>query len=64
MLRAVLGLQHSDDHWETSLLSSFHNAKDMAERQRIMMEHPGEVEAVVEGRVLGAIAVTKGALMD
>ena len=36
----------------------------MAERQRIMMEHPGEVESVIEGRVLGAIAVTKGTFMD
>jgi len=29
-----------------------------------MMEHPGEVESVIEDRVLGAIAVTKGAFMN
>lgn len=41
-------------------LSSYHNGTDQSERERLMEEHPGEAECVVDDRVLGAIAVTRG----
>lgn len=60
MFQTALGTRHSDGHWETSLLGSYHNAKNAVEKQRLKLEHPGEVACVTEDRVLGAIAVTRG----
>ncbi|KAF5386184.1 hypothetical protein D9615_002443 [Tricholomella constricta] len=55
----ALGIRQPDGRWETSILSSYHNGTDAAERERIKNEHPGESECIVDDRVLGAIAVTR-----
>ncbi|RDB25034.1 Protein phosphatase 2C C10F6.17c [Hypsizygus marmoreus] len=57
--QAVLGVKRSHGHWETSLLSSFHNGTNPDEKERILLEHPGEPDCVMDDRVLGAIAVTR-----
>ncbi|KAF8070260.1 protein serine threonine phosphatase 2C [Lyophyllum atratum] len=57
--QAALGIRQHDGRWQTSLLSSYHNGANPGERRRIMQEHPGEAECVMEDRVLGAIAVTR-----
>jgi pyruvate dehydrogenase phosphatase len=40
--------------------SEAHNGENPAEANRIRNEHPGELEAILNDRVLGGIAVTKG----
>ncbi|GLB37218.1 putative protein serine threonine phosphatase 2C [Lyophyllum shimeji] len=57
--QAALGTRQADGRWETSVLSSYHNGANARERERVMSEHPGELECVIDGRVLGAIAVTR-----
>ncbi|KAL5519146.1 hypothetical protein ACEPAH_829 [Sanghuangporus vaninii] len=42
-----------------AVLSSPHNARVDKEVQRVQFEHPGEREAILNDRVLGAIAVTR-----
>lgn len=46
--------------WDVLVLSGNHNGADPAEAERIRREHPGEDECVLDDRVLGAIAVTRG----
>lgn len=48
------------DDFKVASLSSPHNARVDKEAQRIHSEHPGEPESVLNGRVLGALAVTRG----
>jgi hypothetical protein len=57
---AVLGVKQSNGTWDATILSVNHNGMDPAEAARIRKEHPGESECVKSGRVLGAIAVTRG----
>jgi hypothetical protein len=57
---AVLGLKQSNGTWDATILSVNHNGMDPAEAARIREEHPGESECIESGRVLGAIAVTRG----
>lgn len=48
---------HSDDgQRKAEALTSVHNGGNESEVQRVQREHPGESEAVVNERVLGAIA--------
>lgn len=56
----VLATKQINGHWEALRLSSYHNGTDQSEKERIMEEHPGETECIVDDRVLGAIAVTRG----
>ena len=56
----VLGYKVADGSLRTKLLSSFHNGYEKAEVNRIREEHPGESECILDDRVLGAIAVTRG----
>jgi len=48
-----------DGEWEGVLLTQNHNAANFDERRRIRAEHPGEPNCVRNGRVLGAITVTR-----
>lgn len=41
-------------------MSETHNGNQAIEADRVRLEHPGEEEAVLRNRVLGAIAVTRG----
>jgi pyruvate dehydrogenase phosphatase len=60
ILTLVLAYKQPSGYWEALRLSSYHNGMNSAEKQRIIEEHPGEAECIVEDRVLGAIAVTRG----
>ncbi|KAF8622365.1 hypothetical protein AX15_007095 [Amanita polypyramis BW_CC] len=57
--QAALGYKAADGSWHARLLSSFHNGGEPSEVKRVREEHPGEPECVLNGRVLGAIAVTR-----
>jgi pyruvate dehydrogenase phosphatase len=57
----VLGEKRPSGAWAASALSSYHNAENPEEQDRIMSEHPGEQECISGDRVLGATAVTRGA---
>lgn len=57
----VLGtIDESQGQAEGIVLSVDHNGRDPSEVARILSEHPGEEEAIMRDRVLGAIAVTRG----
>lgn len=60
ILCAVLGAKNSNGIWDATILSANHNGTNPVEVARIRKEHPGESECVKSGRVLGAIAVTRG----
>jgi len=57
--QAVLGVRGSECNWDTSILSAFHNARNIDEVKRLQNEHPNEPDCVSNDRVLGAIAVTR-----
>jgi len=46
------------DHkrWNIEVLTRPHNGENPLEVERVMNEHPGEPECILDGRVLGAIA--------
>lgn len=53
----IVLVTHSDDgRWKAEALTSVHNGGNESEVERVQREHPGEPEAVVNERVLGAIA--------
>jgi pyruvate dehydrogenase phosphatase len=56
----VLGIRHPDGHWTASQLSSYHNGINHAEKTKITAEHPGETDCIINDRILGALAVTRG----
>ncbi|KAL1748795.1 phosphatase 2C-like domain-containing protein [Schizophyllum fasciatum] len=47
--------------WRVERLSANHNGVDPEEAARVRAEHPGEEEAMLNDRVVGTIAVTRGA---
>ncbi|OAX36076.1 protein serine/threonine phosphatase 2C [Rhizopogon vinicolor AM-OR11-026] len=42
--------------WNVEVLTRPHNGENSLEVERVMNEHPGEPECILDGRVLGAIA--------
>jgi len=56
---AVLGEKGSSGDHKASILTSLHNATIAAERERIRVDHPGEEEAILNNRVLGALEPTR-----
>ncbi|KAG6915392.1 hypothetical protein DXG01_011711 [Tephrocybe rancida] len=58
--QAALGIHQYDGNWETLLLSSFHNGENPSEKEKVSRQHPDEVECMLENRVFGALAVTRG----
>ena len=60
MLYVVLGTKNPNGAWNATILSSNHSGTDPVEIARIYREHPEESECVKSGRVLAAIAVTRG----
>ena len=56
----MLGTKDASGEWKAELLSHNHNGTDRGEVERLESEHPGEGEVVLNDRVLGAIAVTRG----
>lgn len=59
----ALGRKDHLGKWSASLLSSFHNGQNKTEVDQIRKDHPGEAECVLNERVLGAIAVTRGSCL-
>lgn len=53
----MLGSENGND---VRVVSTTHNGQIQAEADRIRREHPGEDEAILRHRVLGALAVTRG----
>lgn len=45
--------------WKSELLTSNHNCDNDAEISRVVSEHPGEPECILDRRVLGALAPTR-----
>lgn len=43
------------------LINSIHNGGNALEQDRIMAEHPAETECMLEDRILGWLAPTRGA---
>lgn len=56
---AVLGEKRSSGNHKASILTSIHNATIAVERRRIRADHPGEEEATLNNRVLGALEPTR-----
>ncbi|THH16578.1 hypothetical protein EW146_g4087 [Bondarzewia mesenterica] len=56
---SALGTRDPSGEWKVTLLSSYHNASNPAEAERIRSEHPGEPECILRERVLGSIALTR-----
>ena len=56
----VLGRRGSNGKWATTILSAYHNGTEQSEVDRVKTEHPQEPEVIVDDRVLGVIAVTRG----
>jgi pyruvate dehydrogenase phosphatase len=59
----VLGEKRQSGAWAASVLSSYHNAENPQEQDRIKSEHPGEQECISGDRVIGTAAVTRGAFL-
>lgn len=45
--------------WTSELLTANHNCDNDAETSRVISEHPGEPECILDRRVLGALAPTR-----
>ena len=45
--------------WKSELLTANHNCDNDAEISRVISEHPGEPECILDRRVLGALAPTR-----
>ncbi|KAK7035893.1 mitochondrial type 2c protein [Favolaschia claudopus] len=58
--QAVLVSPKGTDEWDIDFITTEHNCDSDAEIERVIREHPGEPECVVNGRVLGALAPTRG----
>jgi pyruvate dehydrogenase phosphatase len=58
--KPVLGTKDTSGKWNAKILSHNHNGTDKGEVERLKSEHPGEDGVVLNDRVLGAIAVTRG----
>ncbi|KAF8894907.1 protein serine threonine phosphatase 2C [Gymnopilus junonius] len=56
---AILGGKDTSDEWKSKVLSVAHNGENTAEADKVRQEHPGELECMLDDRVLGAIAVTR-----
>ncbi|KAI0042841.1 protein serine/threonine phosphatase 2C [Auriscalpium vulgare] len=53
---AVLTSPGLDGRWQFEILNDIHNGDNESEVRRVRREHPGEPDAVLDGRVLGTIA--------
>ncbi|KAF7323311.1 Hexose transport-related protein [Mycena chlorophos] len=58
--QAVLVSPKAAEDWDVEFLTKEHNGDNDAEIARVHREHPGEPECVVNRRVLGALAPTRG----
>jgi len=56
----VLGIRADGGAWDVSILSANHNAAVPSEIETLRSAHPGESEAILNNRVLGGIAITRG----
>ncbi|KAH7928137.1 protein serine/threonine phosphatase 2C [Leucogyrophana mollusca] len=54
--QGIMVSEYSPKKWAVEVLTRTHNGENSAEVERVMREHPGESECVMDGRVLGAIA--------
>ncbi|KAF8191592.1 phosphatase 2C-like domain-containing protein [Mycena galopus ATCC 62051] len=58
--QAILVSPKATDEWDVEFITTEHNGDNDAEIERVCREHPGEPECVVNRRVLGALAPTRG----
>ena len=56
----VLGVRTDDSAWDVSVLSANHHAAVPSEIETLQSAHPGESEVILNNRVLGGIAITRG----
>lgn len=59
----ALGTYKGTDSWNPLILSTDHNAQEASEVARVRKEHPGEQACILNDRVLGAIAITRGSFV-
>lgn len=57
----VLGSKKADQ-WTATVMSTAHNGEAKEEAKRVIREHPNEPDVMLDNRVLGSIAVTRGML--
>ncbi|KAG1840888.1 hypothetical protein C8R48DRAFT_620673 [Suillus tomentosus] len=60
VLSAESRRRDASSQWNASILSDNHNGNNPAEADRIKQQHPDEPECIVDDRVLGNLAVTRG----
>ena len=56
---SVFVSQNGPLRWKSELLTSNHNCDNDTEASRVITEHPGEPECILDRRVLGALAPTR-----
>lgn len=59
----MLGIRADDSTWDVSILSANHHAAIPSEIETLRSAHPGESEVILNNRVLGGIAITRGLLI-
>ena len=59
-MTVVLGTRGAEGVWNAALVSANHNGREADEVARVRAEHPDEPECILEDRILGGIAVTRG----
>lgn len=56
----VLGVRAPHGAWDVSVLSANHHAAIPSEIEALRSAHPGESEVILNNRVLGGLAITRG----
>ncbi|KZP34532.1 protein serine/threonine phosphatase 2C [Athelia psychrophila] len=57
--QAVYGRRNSCGGWNATLVNPLHDVENKSEVRRIHSEHPGEVECIVDKRVIGFLTPTR-----
>ena len=59
----MLGVRAGRGAWNVSILSANHHASVPSEIEALRSTHPGESEVILNNRVLGGLAITRGSLI-
>jgi len=60
---AVIGSKSESGSWTSKVASTSHNGENKDAAAQVIAAHPGEHECMLDNRVIGAIAVTRGMCM-
>lgn len=59
----VMGVRVDHSAWNISILSANHHAAIPSEINALRSAHPGEPEVILNNRVLGGLAITRGSFV-